>query len=155
MAELKSPLSGELSGHIFFADKWYGFDDGMYAAVRLLNAFQLNDGALSDLTKDLPVLYSTPEVRLEVDETQKFELVEQLTIKARMIAEAQEGSRVIAIDGIRVENEKGWWLLRASNTQNALTLRMEAGTEKNLRMIRDNVQILLRSVGLDLNKPLH
>lgn len=154
MAEERSPLSGELSGHIFFADKWYGFDDGIYCAVRLLNAFNAAEGPLSSLTEHLPVLESTPEVRLEVDETRKFAIVDELAAKAKKSAEGDKSIRVIDIDGIRMETEHGWWLLRASNTQNAVTIRMEADTKANLNVIYDQVQALLRSVGLDLTNPL-
>lgn len=154
MAEERSPLSGELSGHIFFADKWYGFDDGIYCAVRLLNAFNAVEGPLSSLTAYLPALESTPEIRLEVDETRKFAIVAELAAKAKAAAEGQKDIRVIDIDGIRMETEGGWWLLRASNTQNAVTIRMEADTPENLTVIYDQVQGLLRGVGLDLTNPL-
>ncbi len=152
MAEEKSPLSGELSGHIFFGDSWYGFDDALYCAIRMLNVMNAADGAMSSLTADLPTLCSTPEVRLEVDEETKFETVDKLTALAR---EKSEGADVIDIDGVRVEYDYGWWLLRASNTQNALTIRMEADTDKNLTKIYDAVQEILRTEGLDLTNPMH
>jgi phosphomannomutase len=152
MADEKSPLSGELSGHIFFADSWYGFDDGLYCAIRMLNVFNQTEGPLSSLTADLPKLCSTPEVRLEIEETRKFETVDKLAKKAK--AEAGEGARVIDIDGVRVEYDYGWWLLRASNTQNALTIRMEATSEDNLTKIYDSIQALIRTEGLDLTNPL-
>ena len=154
MAEVKSPLSGELSGHIFFSDSWYGFDDGLYCAVRLLNILSAAAGPLSSLTADLPVLCSTPEVRLEVDEARKFKIVDSLAKQAKKDAAGQDGVRVIDIDGIRVEYPHGWWLLRASNTQNAVTIRMEADTEKNLTVIYDSVQALIRTEALDLTNPL-
>jgi len=155
MAEEKSPLSGELSGHIFFGDSWYGFDDGLYCAIRMLNVMNAAAGPLSNLTKDLPTLCSTPEVRVEVDEAQKFPMVDRLAALARDKAEAEgTGAKVIDIDGVRVEYDYGWWLLRASNTQNAVTIRMEADTQKNLTKIYDSVQNILRTEGLDLTNPM-
>jgi phosphomannomutase len=152
MAEEKSPLSGELSGHIFFSDSWYGFDDGLYCAIRMLNVFNAAKGTMSSLTDDLPTLCSTPEVRLEVDEATKFETVDKLANLAR---EKAEGAKVIDIDGVRVEYDYGWWLIRASNTQNALTIRMEADNEGNLTKIYDGIQEILRTEGLDLTNPIH
>jgi phosphomannomutase len=155
MAEENSPLSGELSGHIFFGDSWYGFDDGLYCAVRMLNVMNMASGPMSSLTADLPVLCSTPEVRLEVIEEEKFDIVDRLADLAREQAKTIDGAKAIDIDGVRVEYPYGWWLLRASNTQNALTIRMEADSDANLTKIYDAVQIILRTEGLDLTNPLH
>lgn len=155
MAEENAPLSGELSGHIFFSDSWYGFDDGLYCAVRMLNILNMAEGELSTLTADLPTLCSTPEVRLEVEESEKFAIVERLANSARAAASQQEGVKIIDIDGVRVEYPYGWWLLRASNTQNCLTIRMEADTEKNLTAIYDSIQTLIRTEGLDLTVIMH
>ena len=149
-----SPLSGELSGHIFFADQWYGFDDGLYCAIRLLNVFNQNEGTLASFVADLPTLCSTPEVRIEVPEEDKFAIVDRLATKAKAEAQNIKGAKVIDIDGVRVEDEQGWWLLRASNTQNALTIRMEATTDKNLTKIYDSVQQLIRTEGLDLTNTM-
>ena len=155
MAEEKSPLSGELSGHIFFSDSWYGFDDGLYCAIRMLNVLNMFDGKLSDMTADLPKVCSTPEVRLEVEESEKFAIVDRLAAKANEEAKEQSDVTLINIDGVRVEYGYGWWLLRASNTQNCLTVRMEADTEKNLTAIYDSVQKLIRTEGLDLTVIMH
>lgn len=154
MAELNAPLAGELSGHIFFADNWYGFDDGMYCAIRLLNAFNATKGDLASLIDDLPTVCSTPEIRLEVPEEDKFSMVERLSARAAEQAKTQAGTRVIDIDGIRVETPNGWWLLRASNTQNALSIRMEGSDKASLTRIYDAVQALVRTEGLDLTNPL-
>lgn len=155
MAEENSPLSGELSGHIFFGDSWYGFDDGLYCAIRMLNVLNGAGGApMSSLTADLPTLCSTPEVRVEVEESDKFNIVKRLSSLAAHQANAQDGARVIDIDGIRVEYDYGWWLLRASNTQNCLTIRMEADTDKNLTKIFDDIQGLLKTENLDLTNIL-
>jgi phosphomannomutase len=144
-----------LSGHIFFSDSWYGFDDGLYCAVRMLNVLNAADVPLSALLSDMPVMCSTPEVRVEVDEEDKFQMVERLAMKAREEAQSEEGVKIIDIDGVRVEYPYGWWLLRASNTQNCLTIRMEADTEKNLTKIYDSVQALIRPEGLDLTVTMH
>ncbi len=155
MAEENAPLSGELSGHIFFSDSWYGFDDGLYCAIRMLNILSAADGVMSSLTADMPSVCSTPEVRLEVEETEKFTIVDRLAKKARDIASKQDDVKIIDIDGVRVEYPYGWWLLRASNTQNALTIRMEADTEKNLTALYDSIQELIRTEGLDLTVIMH
>ncbi len=151
MAEEKSPLSGELSGHIFFGDSWYGFDDGLYCAIRMLNVMNMADGAVSSLTADLPELFSTPEVRIEVEESKKFAIVDRL---AKLAREKSEGANVIDIDGVRVEYDYGWWLMRASNTQNCLTIRREADTKENLTKLFDAIQEILRTEGLDLTNTL-
>jgi len=151
MAEENSPLSGELSGHIFFGDSWYGFDDGLYCAIRMLNILNATDGAMSSLTADLPTLCSTPEVRIEVPEEDKFAIVEKLATLAR---EQSSDATIIDIDGVRVEYDYGWWLLRASNTQNCLTIRREADTKENLTKIFDSIQAILRTEGLDLTNTL-
>jgi len=151
MAEENSPLSGELSGHIFFGDSWYGFDDGLYCAIRMLNILNNADSAMSSLTADLPTLCSTPEVRIEVPEEDKFTIVETLANLAR---EQSADAKIIDIDGVRVEYDYGWWLIRASNTQNCLTIRREADTKENLTKIFDSIQKILRTEGLDLTNTM-
>jgi phosphomannomutase len=150
MAETKAPLAGELSGHIFFADQWYGFDDGLYCAIRMLNIYNQTDGSLADLTRDIPQLASTPEIRLEVPEEDKFDIVEKMRKKAQKIVDETEGAKFNDIDGVRVETNNGWWLLRASNTQNALSIRMEAPDDKSLTKIYDELRALLRTIGVEL-----
>lgn len=141
MAETNSPLAGEMSGHIFFADKYYGFDDALYCAVRLLGLVSRH-GELSALRDELPDVLNTPEVRFQVSEERKFAAVEE--IKARVKAEeAAGGPEVNDIDGVRVKNADGWWLLRASNTQDVLVARAEAfsaeGLERLKGAIKDNL----------------
>jgi phosphomannomutase len=153
MAEEKSPLAGELSGHIFFGDSWYGFDDALYCAIRILNVLGAADGPLSSLTAGFPEVCSRPEIRLEVPEADKFTIVDRLAQKAIDKANA-DNAKVIDIDGVRVEYDYGWWLVRASNTQNALSIRMEANTDKDLTKIFDMVQALVRSENLDLKNPM-
>lgn len=149
MAELNAPLAGELSGHIFFADKYYGFDDAPYCAVRLLNLVDEADGGLSTLTDKLPKLVNTPEVRCDVDETEKFDIVPK--VLANMKANTPEGVFDIDdIDGIRVSTPDGWWLMRPSNTQSVLVARAEAEDEAGLQRLKDMAIEEVRKVGYDL-----
>ena len=142
MAELRAPLAGELSGHIFFADKYYGFDDGLYCAIRLLNEVADTEGTLSSLMSSVPDLYSTPEIRFEVDDDRKFDIVNEIAEELR--ENTPEGCKIVDIDGVRVVTESGWWLLRASNTQNVLVTRAEANDTEHLeflkKMVRDEVE---------------
>ena len=120
MAETGSPLAGEMSGHVFFADGYYGYDDALYAAVRLLKAVAGQGGSLARLKDGLPQMVNTPEMRFDCAEERKFEVVDE--VKARLAA---AGANVEAIDGVRVNTADGWWLLRASNTQAVLVARAE------------------------------
>lgn len=128
MARENALLAGEMSGHIFFRDRYYGYDDALYAALRFLEAAEKANGPVSSLTAGLPRLYSTPEIREDCPDSVKFRIVE----KARTILKA-ENHRVNDIDGVRVEFEDGWGLLRPSNTQPVLVMRFEAGTREKLQ----------------------
>ncbi len=129
----RSPLAGEMSAHIFFADGYYGYDDALYVAVRFLNIAAATLGGARALRCSLPKLCSTPEIRLECDETRKFALVRRV----RELLE-REGAEFSAIDGVRVRRTEGWWLLRASNTQSLVVARAEAGDRAGLdRLIAD------------------
>ena len=121
MAETGAPLAGEMSGHIFFADRYYGFDDALYAAVRVLDMVARSDSSLADMRAALPQRVNTPELRFVCDDARKFAVVEE--VAGRL---AGEGADVITIDGVRVNTTDGWWLLRASNTQPVLVARCEA-----------------------------
>lgn len=148
MLEMEAPLAGELSGHIFFADKYYGYDDALYCAVRLLNALSDTQGGLSELTKHLPTLHNTPEVRFEVDEEEKFDLVPRVL---KNLKSHQDDSFVINdIDGVRVSTEDGWWLLRPSNTQNVLVARVEANSEDGLTRLKEMAREEVRQIGYTL-----
>ncbi|WP_425229009.1 phosphoglucomutase/phosphomannomutase PgmG [Sphingomonas sp.] len=127
LSEHGAPLAGELSGHIFFADDWHGFDDAQYAAVRLIEAVSASGRTLTELRGAMPALCTTPELRIPVDEARKWAVVDE--VLARLHADAAE---VNAIDGARVTTADGWWLLRASNTEAALTARAEARDEAGL-----------------------
>jgi phosphomannomutase len=131
MAETGSPLAGEMSGHIFFADRWYGFDDALYAAVRALGIIARMNGKLSTVREALPHVINTPELRFDCDDRRKFAVIAE--VAERLSA---EGARVSAIDGVRVQTADGWWLLRASNTQAVLVARCEASTDAGLERLK-------------------
>jgi phosphomannomutase len=144
MKALNSPLAGEMSGHIFFGHDWYGFDDGLYAAIRLIGAVASLGGSLTALKSAMPVMVNTPELRFQADETAKFAVVSE--VLARLKA---EGATVNETDGARVIRPDGWWLLRASNTQDALVARVEARDEAALARLRTELESELRTAGID------
>jgi len=121
MKETGAPLAGEMSGHIFFKHRWYGFDDALYAAVRLIEAVSASGKSLIEIMDAMPKTIATPEMRFQVDESRKFAIVDE--VRERLSA---EGATVDATDGVRVSTSDGWWLLRASNTQEVLVARAEA-----------------------------
>jgi phosphomannomutase len=144
MAEIKAPLAGEMSGHIFFADKYYGFDDGLYAAIRLLSYISRQDRSLAEIRDSLPQPANTPELRFPCDEVRKFSVVEE--VAARL---GDAGADVIDVDGVRVTTEDGWWLLRASNTQDVLVARCEAADVAGLNRLRDALVEQLTASGIE------
>lgn len=148
MAEMKAPLAGELSGHIFFADKYYGFDDALYCGVRLMNEVSAVKADFSQLTGALPRTYSTPEIRFEVEESKKFALVEELS---RNVRQNPAGMDVIDIDGIRVSTKDGWWLLRASNTQNVLVARAEGTSPEGFERIKTLLAQEVKKIGCQVD----
>lgn len=125
--ETGAPLAGEMSGHIFIADDYYGFDDALYAAVRLIEAVSAEGKSLAELRDEMPALINTPELRFPVDEARKFQVIEEVLQRLE-----DEGANVNRIDGARVNTTDGWWLLRASNTQDVLVARAEATSEEAL-----------------------
>ena len=143
MAELGSPLAGEMSGHIFFADKYYGFDDALYVAVRLLDYVARSGQSLAEMRDSLPDLMNTPEVRFDCADERKFDVVNE--VKARLTA--ADGT-VNDIDGVRVLTDDGWWLLRASNTQPVLVARCESATAAGLERLKDAVRSALAPSGV-------
>ncbi len=128
-------LAGEMSGHFFFADRYFGFDDATYAGARVMQLLAEQDKPLSCLLDDVPALVSTPEIRVDCSDALKFKLVEQAKIYF-----AGEDCDMIDIDGMRLVFDDGWALLRASNTQPALVMRFEAGNQDSLLRIRDKVE---------------
>ena len=142
--EEKAPLAGELSGHIFFSDKHHGYDDALYAALRLIEVLSQSDSSISEMLTNIPKMYSTPEIRIDFPEHEKFEVINKLI---KVIKEENDNSfDLITVDGIRLENSKGWALVRASNTQPALTIRFEADSEPNLKELVAYVSEKLKSV---------
>ncbi len=135
MTKHNAPLAGEMSGHIFFADKYYGYDDALYTAVRLLNYLVTSGKTIDQLRDELPQVVNTPEIRVEVEEIRKFDIIDE--IKSRL---SETDADVNDIDGVRVNENGGWWLIRASNTQNALVVRCEAPDESALEALKVRVQ---------------
>ncbi len=144
MAELAAPLAGEMSGHIFIADNYFGYDDGIYAAVRMLDLIAASGVPLAVLRDSLPAMVNTPEIRIDVDEVRKFPIVAE--VKARLSADA--GRSVDDTDGVRVTTADGWWLLRASNTQSALVVRCEAGDGDALSRLKSEISEQLSLSGV-------
>ncbi len=143
MAETGAPLAGEMSGHIFFADRWYGFDDALYAGVRMLGILARLDRKLSEVRNELPHVINTPEVRFDCDDRRKFAVIEEVAARLRA-----EGAKVSETDGVRVLTDDGWWLLRASNTQAVLVARAEATTEAGLERLKRALMQQLELSGL-------
>ena len=144
MAETGSPLAGEMSGHIFFNDEhWYGFDDALYAGVRLLGIVARMAASLSAVHAAMPQVINTPELRFDCDDRRKFGVIAE--VAARL---AQDGAQVAAIDGVRVNTPDGWWLLRASNTQAVLVARCEAASEAGLARLKAALVRQLQASGL-------
>ncbi len=143
MAETGSPLAGEMSGHIFFADRWYGFDDALYAAVRMLGVLARMDTKLSEVRDALPQVINTPELRFDCEDTRKFAVIEEVAARLRA-----DRATVSEIDGVRVLTDDGWWLLRASNTQAVLVARAEAATEAGLERLKGALVQQLELSGL-------
>jgi phosphomannomutase/phosphoglucomutase len=134
MKETGAALAGEMSGHIFFADRFYGFDDATYAGARVIEILSKSDRRLSEMLADLPVTYSTPELRVPCSDETKFDVVKQIA------DDFSATNEVITIDGARILFPHGWGLVRASNTQAILVLRFEADSEEHLREIREAVE---------------
>ena len=144
MRETGAPLAGEMSGHIFLAHRWYGFDDALYAAVRLIEALGHGDGASLAVRRDrMPTLVNTPELRFPCPEERKFAVVAE--VQARLAA---AGAMVDTIDGARVRTPEGWWLLRASNTQDVLVARAEAQSHEALARLVAAIDAQLAASGV-------
>jgi phosphomannomutase len=145
MKELKAPLAGEMSGHIFFADRNNGYDDGLYAAARLVRIMSRADFTLAEFHDRLPPVVNTPELRFAVPAERKWAVIDE--VKRRLAAAKAE---VDGIDGVRVKTRDGWWLLRASNTQDVLVARCEAGDAAGLARLKAQLQGELAASGLTL-----
>ena len=137
MKQEQALLAGEMSGHIFFADRYFGFDDAIYATLRILEIVSKSNVPLHEMLRDVPQTFATPEIRVECDDAAKFGLVEQI------LAHYRPTHSLIDIDGARIQFEGGWALVRASNTQPVLVLRFEADSEARLQAIRSEVESVL------------
>ncbi len=145
MKETGSPLAGEMSGHVFFADTYYGFDDALYAGIRLLAASARLGKSVTELRGAMPNMLNTPEMRFQVDESRKFAAIDE--VKERLAS--AEGVEVNSTDGVRVNTPDGWWLLRASNTQDVLVARAESDTEDGLERLMGQIDEQLAASGLE------
>lgn len=146
LKKTNAPLAGEMSGHIFFNDQWYGFDDGHYSAFRLIEVIKDSTSSLSTMFDQLPKAYSTPEVNINVDEQKKFKIVKDFVSQSNF----GEGEK-ITIDGLRVNFNDGWGLLRASNTTPKLVLRFEANSPKRLNEIQNIFLNQLKKIDETIN----
>ncbi|WP_326523809.1 phosphoglucomutase/phosphomannomutase PgmG [Sphingomonas sp.] len=144
MKETGSPLAGEMSGHIFFAQDYYGFDDAQYAAVQLINAVHLIGKPMTQIRGEMPAFVNTPEMRFQVDESRKFAVVDEVLDRLEA-----EGADVDRTDGARVNTADGWWLLRASNTQDVLVARAEAKDQAGLDRLMAQIDAQLAASGLE------
>ena len=150
MKETGAPLAGEMSGHIFFKHRWYGFDDALYAAVRLIEAVSQSGQSLTEIMDAMPRTTATPELRFQVDEVRKFAIVEE--VRDRL---AGGGAKVDATDGVRVTTSDGWWLLRASNTQDVLVARAEAADKDGLDRLVAQIDDHLAKSGVQRTEAAH
>ena len=146
IARTDAILGGEMSGHIFYNDNWYGFDDGIFASLRLLEILSTQNISTHEVFKKIPKMFSTPEIKISINDTEKFRVVEELKNNFK-----PEGYNSILLDGLRLEEEDSWGLIRASNTTPALVLRFEANTEKKLMQIKELFQNALLKIDDKLN----
>lgn len=149
MREIKAPLAGEMSGHLFFADRWYGFDDGLYAGARLLEILSTVDRAI-DKFNELPTAYSTPEIQIPMAEGEPAKLVELIAAQASHFSDAES---VTLIDGLRADYSDGFGLVRSSNTTPTLVLRFEGQTTAALLRIQRKFKTLMQSLVPSLSLP--
>jgi phosphomannomutase len=144
MKETGAPLAGEMSGHIFFAQDYYGFDDAQYAAVQLIRALHVIGKSMTQLRSEMPALVNTPEMRFTVDESRKFDIVTEVLDRLE-----KEGANVDRTDGARVNTDDGWWLLRASNTQDVLVARAESNDQAGLDRLVAQIDAQLAASGVE------
>ncbi len=150
MKETGAPLAGEMSGHIFFKHRWYGFDDALYAAVRLIEAVGASGKTLTEIKDAMPKAVATPELRFPVDEVRKFAIIDE--VRDRLSA---DGANVDATDGVRVSTPDGWWLLRASNTQDVLVARAESSDQSGLERLIAQIDGQLAKSGVERVEAVH
>ncbi len=144
LAEMSAPLAGEMSGHIFIADGYYGFDDAIYVAVRLLAILSCSRDSLAAMRDEMPAVVNTPELRFSCPEERKFDVVREVRERLR-----GAGAEMTDIDGVRVRTPDGWWLLRASNTQAVLVARAESATDAGLNRLKQELAAELAASGVE------
>ena len=146
MLETKTELAGEMSGHIFIADDYFGFDDGIFAAIRLINIIAESGRKLSSLIDEMPQTFNTPEIRINCEDDRKFKVIDNIknSLKLRNVEFSD-------IDGVRVSSPEGWWLIRASNTQPAIVARCESSSKAGLDKVKMKLSRQLEEQGLNLN----
>ena len=150
MAEIGCALAGEMSGHIFIKDNYHGFDDALYVAVRVLNTMTKTQKTITDFMDELPQSFTSPECRVDCDDDRKFEVMNALQAHVKT---QYEHSALTLIDGIRVNQTDGWWLIRASNTEAVLVVRAEGDDEAALAAKISDIQSLLASQNIHWNGP--
>ena len=144
MQELGSPLAGEMSAHIFFKHRYYGYDDALYAAIRLLSILASANQSLADIYDALPKFENTPELRFDCPEERKFKVIDEVRERLSNI----DSIDINNIDGVRIANDDGWWLLRASNTQAVLAARCESTTKEGLKRLKNELMKQLTLSGI-------
>jgi phosphomannomutase/phosphoglucomutase len=149
LRETGALLAGEWSGHIMFRERWYGFDDAMYAGARLLEILALDPRSSAEVFAELPEYVGTPELFLPVGEGEQYEVMDRVQKRVDLLG----GAKLTTIDGLRAEFEDGWGLIRASNTESALCFRFEADSEQALKRIQGLYRALLAEVSPDLSPP--
>ncbi len=149
LKKFNAHLAGEMSGHIFFSEGYYGFDDALYSAVKVLEILNENKKKLSELVDEIPTVFNTPEIRIECEDELKFNIINIVSRNLR-----KEKKNIIDIDGVRVSDDDGWWLLRASNTQPALVVRCESSSKSGLEIQKKNVLNQLNKVDYNFNQKI-
>ena len=145
MAETGSPLAGEMSGHIFIADDYFGFDDAIYVALRILTQMVRSGQSITAFMDSLPDQHATPELRIDCTDGRKFSMMEKLQ---SIVSQNYEADAINTIDGVRVTRSNGWWLVRASNTEAALVARAEADSPEALEQLISQIEAALAGAGL-------
>ncbi|MGB5487100.1 MAG: phosphomannomutase/phosphoglucomutase, partial [Lysobacterales bacterium] len=148
MKEVNSPFAGEMSGHFFFKERWYGFDCGIYSACRLLEILAADERDPQEVLSALPKSFSTPELKLEMKEGENHAFILEMQDKARF-----SDARITTIDGVRADFADGWGLVRASNTTPILVLRFEGDTEESLQRIKETFRLQMLAINSDLRMP--
>ena len=141
--EINSPLAGEMSGHIFFADNYYGYDDALYASIRIIK-LMANNNNLDEFVSSLPKTYVSPEIKIYCSDNIKFELINKISYQTLKDYDPQN---VITLDGIRAKNKFGWWLIRASNTEEAIIIRVEGYSQEDKNLLLIEVKKRLENEG--------